>query len=514
MADKIYPLAVTPGIQRDGTLFSSQGWNSGEWCRFYRSLPQKIGGYVQIGTVPNIPRGIFVVPVSPNFNVYVGDFQELNYYSINPNGVVIGGPIDRTPVPFSVNPNNLWSFDVMYSTTTNRSSIVAHVAPNLYSIDSNANGAIFFGDTYTNDPLVATGTEVSGGIVVLHPYLFMFGNNGEVLISAPNDPTTIINSARVTGQKIVAGMPTRGGNSSPAGLLWSLDSVIRATLVGDGPEDFRFDTISSESSILSSRSVIEYDSFYYWIGVDRFLYYDGTVRELPNSANSEYFFKNINYSQRQKVWATKVTRWGEIWWHYPSGNSTECDSAIIYNVREKCWYDTKIYKTVNGEHVKGGRSSGYFDQTFVYPIWGDSTPNSDNRYPVWMHENGVNQNIGNVLSSIRSNIETMVISWTAYDPNNQRQDLDRWMELYRVEPDFIQSGPMSMVVSGKEYANSPSVVSDPYIFYGSDSLNPTKKIDLREQRRQMTLTFESDVVGGNFTMGQILMVARPGDVRS
>jgi hypothetical protein len=63
------------------------------------------------------------------------------------------------------------------------------------------------------------------------------------------------------------------------------------------------------------------------------------VKEIPNPMNQDYFFDNLNYTQRQKVWATKVPRFGEVWWFYPRGDSTECNDAIIYNVRENTWYD-------------------------------------------------------------------------------------------------------------------------------------------------------------------------------
>ncbi|MFM7851165.1 MAG: hypothetical protein ACKO96_04425, partial [Flammeovirgaceae bacterium] len=102
---------------------------------------------------------------------------------------------------------------------------------------------------------------------------------------------------------------------------------------------WRYDLISSQSSILSSKCVIEYDGIYYWVGVDRFLMYNGVVKEIPNSMNQNYFFDNLNYDQRQKVYVNKVPRFGEIWWFYPRGSATECNDAIIYNVRENCWYD-------------------------------------------------------------------------------------------------------------------------------------------------------------------------------
>ena len=132
-------------------------------------------------------------------------------------------------------------------------------------------------------------------------------------------------------------------STSPAGLFWALDSLIRVTYapqtVGASTFYWRYDIISSQTSVMSSSCFIEYDGIYYWCGIDRFLAYNGVVQEIPNNTNINFFFDNINYAQRQKVWATKVPRWGEIWWFYPAGDATECTNAIIYNVRDKIWYD-------------------------------------------------------------------------------------------------------------------------------------------------------------------------------
>jgi hypothetical protein len=167
----------------------------------------------------------------------------------------------------------------------------------------------------------------------------------------------------------VQGLPVRGGSNSPSGLFWSLDSLIRVsyspTTISTGVSTttifWRYDIISSQSSILSAQSVIEYDGIYYWCGVDRFLMYNGVVKEIPNNMNQNFFFDNLNYAQRQKVYASKVPRYGEIWWFYPSGDSVECNNAIVYNVREQTWYDA-------GDALGARRSAGFFSQVFPFPI--------------------------------------------------------------------------------------------------------------------------------------------------
>lgn len=215
--------------------------------------------------------------------------------------------------------------------------------------------------------------SVSGGVVVLHPYVFVYGNAGLIRNCAAGNisdwVSTDANTVNVATGKIVKGLPVRGGSNSPSGLFWSLDSLIRVsyvpTTVNVGAtavtQYWRYDLISSQSSILSSQSVIEYDGIYYWCGVDRFLLYNGVVKEIPNSMNQNYFFDNLNYDQREKIWVTKVPRFGEIWWFYPRGNATECTDAIVYNIRENCWYDA-------GQALGARRSAGYFSQVFHFPI--------------------------------------------------------------------------------------------------------------------------------------------------
>jgi len=234
-------------------------------------------------------------------------------------------------------------------------------------LSANASASATVTATFNNN------VSVSGGVVALHPYVFVYGNDGLIKNCSAGDPEDWVsadaNEVNVASGKIVQGLPVRGGSNSPSGLFWSLDSLIRVSYApatinvgGSGITQYwRYDIISSQSSILSSQCVIEYDGIYYWIGVDRFLLYNGVVKEIPNPMNQNYFFDNLNYSQRQKVWVTKVPRFGEIWWFYPRGDSTECNDAIIYNVRENTWYDA-------GTALGTRRSAGYFSQVFAYPV--------------------------------------------------------------------------------------------------------------------------------------------------
>lgn len=377
----------------------------------------------------------------------------------------------------------------------------------LTTITLSANATVTGTNTLTYDNNIA----VSGGVVMLYPYLFVYGNDGLIQNSSAGNFQNWVgadaNENNVSSTKVVKGMAVRGGTTSPAGLFWSADQLTRVTYapqqVGSSTIYWRYDIISSQTSIMSSQCVIEYDGIYYWCGVDRFLMYNGVVQEIQNNTNINFFFDNLNYSQRQKVWVTKIPRWGEIWWFYPSGDSTECNNAIIYNVRDKVWYDA-------GYAVGSNRSAGVFSEVYRKPIWADNVVNTQGKYTLWSHETGVNQTYLTQVTAVQSYFETNNLGWVTGGPGNvQAMGDNKWIRIERVEPDFVQDGEMNLYITGKGYADDVDVTSEPYTFDSN-----TLKVDMREQRRELRMRFESNTFNGNYEMGKVLISADIGDERS
>jgi hypothetical protein len=351
---------------------------------------------------------------------------------------------------------------------------------------------------------------VSGGCVMIHPYLFIYGNNGLIQNCSAGDFSNWVspdaNANNMATGKIVKGLPLRGGSTSPSGLFWSTDSLIRVSFAPSsaGGQNYywNYDIITSQTSIMSSQSVIEYDGIYYWAGVDRFLMYNGVVKEIPNTVNQNWFFDNLNYFQRQKVWVTKVPRFGEIWWFYPRGDAVECTDAIIYNVREDTWYDA-------GLAVGAQRSAGAFSEIFPKPLWAGNVANSEGKYTLWQHETGVDQVYLTSVNAVRSFYETSNLGTLGgLVGSAQSPGANVWTRIDRIEPDFIQQGDMSVIVTGPSYADAPDQVSAPYVYSPT-----TYKIDMREQRRQLRLRFESNTFNGDYQTGKILLGMTTGDVR-
>ena len=287
---------------------------------------------------------------------------------------------------------------------------------------------------------------------------------------------------------------------------------MRVINVGDQTVSFKIDVISTSSSIMSTKCVVEYDGLFFWPGTDRFFIYNGVVQEMVNTTNLNYFYDNIDMNYRQKVFGIKNTKYGEIWWFYPekvgtpgrnaalpAGTNTR---ALIYNVRENSWYDTAIY-----------RDCGVFSNDLgILATFGMSLANPvANTNGLWRHEFRYIEDIqGGANNAITSSVTTPVFGWSSFNPVNsgtgsRAQPIDRWIELRRIEPDFLLNNVefINVVVNTKMYAQSISVSTVPFLFYYN-----TEKIDMRVQGRQMSLTFSSD---GYFEMGNVMMLLGIGD---
>ena len=573
---KLYQVTSLPGIKRDGTNLDGDNFMDGQWVRFNRGRPKKMFGYQEASSPVQGPiRGLLVWSRN-NFNgITCASQSAITQVNVDSKGGS-GTTYDRTPVGMPVL-DGCWTLDTMYDDAAGSQNtiIVAHRNNSLNQIDDLTDCPVYFGVANETTPFTPiSGLTVSGGVVCVSPYLVYYGSDGFVGWSDVNQPQTL-NSGdagydRVTGSKVVKGLPLRSGNG-PAAILWSLDSVIRMEYIG-GNAVFRFSTLSTQSSILSQNSVIEYDGDYFWVGVDRFLVYTGgKVQELQNQMNKNWFFDNLNYSQRQKVWATKVPRFGEIIWFFPYGEATECNRAIVFNILEKTWYDFEL-----------SRTAGFYSQVFQYPVWsGDSSrkkslitltgvtgsfsvgdtvtgetsksvftvvdstnlsslvvsPIDSSRetlllpsetlknnartgqgtvsgfsvvHSVYIHEKGVNAVTEIGEQAIPSHIETSDFGFpTGGAQQNNIEGLNRWTRLVRIEPDFRQVGEMTVQVISREFAQQPDTVSELFTFSPD-----TGKIDMRKQGRQIRLRFTSNTLNGNFEMGRVILHTEPGDVRS
>lgn len=489
-------LRAQAGIKRDGTKFDGDFYTDGQWVRFQRGLPRKIGGYKTTSKyLTEASRGFSAYSADRYVYCHSGGATKLERFTLDETGnssIVT----DRTPAGLATSADNRWMFDYQYDASGSASYLLAHVAPNASYQVNNTGGAIYYGDITGTGALtsvtIPAGGNATGGIVVLHPYMMYYGSGGFVGWSVAGDPTDLSSAgsgmARPWGQKIIKGMPLRAGSgSAPAGIFWAYDAVIRATFSG-GSTVFSFDTIATDTSIMSADSVVDYDGVFFWAGVDRFLMFNGVVREVPNQLNLNWFYDGLNPAQRGKVFAFKVPRYGEIWWCYPRGDATECTHAVIYNVRENTWYDTEL--------PNGGRSAGSFNNSFAAPLLTGVV--NDSGYRVWQHEFGKDEIDGQNIRPIVSYFETCDLS------SMVTKGVSSYLRINAIEPDFIQSGPMTVQVTGRANARAPEVYSTEFEFPESATQPYEQIVMLKEQRRELRVKFKSNAVNGDYQMGQIV----------
>jgi hypothetical protein len=127
-----------------------------------------------------------------------------------------------------------------------------------------------------------------------------------------------------------AGKKVRGIN-----LLFTDVDVHTASYVGL-PYVYSFEKAGSGCGLISSQAVAAIDTAAMWMSKSGFWMFDGYVKPLPCDV-SDYVYQNLNYNQASKVYAVHNSKFGEIWWFYPSGASNEVDSYVTYNYRENHW---------------------------------------------------------------------------------------------------------------------------------------------------------------------------------
>ena len=551
MSTSLYPLTYKPGIKRDGSTFQPEYCTDGQWVRFHHGKIKKMGGLLNACPISETRRGNYIkcFPTGDGkTTVYIGQSQGISILTLdedfNPISLVKNafefkepfGPEDPNTVDAS------WQKTIVQSATIIHNG-VQHIAflCSLIGNDINQNSSSLFLSTkpgpyeikLLDNNTIGIDSNINGGLCYASPYLFIYGSNGVVQYSRNEDPFNFkggdSGKLKISSDKVIYGVPIRGGSNSPSLLFWTLSSVVRVINTGTDKVEFQIDTISNSSSIISTRSVVEYDGLFFWPGTDRFYVYNGVVQEMVNNINFDYFFDNVDLRYRQRIFGVRQPKYGEIWWFYPEkldapgrdetipeGTITR---AIIYNKKENSWYDTKITGDAGCYYEEKGKVLTY-GLPFVVPteeFYEDLDHAIVPYYGVWVHDTGTTQIIrsenpvrGEIINvPIPAYIVTPTISRAAFNQSEQGgQGVDRWVSVERFEPDFVMSDRTDKIgirVHTKKYAQSAEVSIDPVEFDGI-----TEKIDFRVQGRHIFFTLYF-LGHSSVETGQCMISLKAGD---
>jgi hypothetical protein len=176
------------------------------------------------------------------------------------------------------------------------------------------------------------------GSATLDPMLIRWSAQDDIYNWTP-DPTNQAGFIRIShGSEIITTVQTRQE------IVIFTDSAIYSLQYLGPPYVWAPQLLGDNVSIISSNAAVIASGIVYWMGVDKFYSYDGRVQTL-NCDLRRYIFGDINQEQALQVFSGTNEGFNEVWWFYPSSNSTAIDRYVIYNYVEKIWYYGTMSRT-------------------------------------------------------------------------------------------------------------------------------------------------------------------------
>ena len=213
-------------------------------------------------------------------------------------------------------------------------------AVNLTSVSGASNVPIIAKQILVSDidrHIIVFGTNPLGS-TDQDPLLIRFGSQESLTDFTPTATNTAGDLRLGSGSTFVQAVETKQQI-----LVFTDKAVFSMRFIGP-PFTFGLQELSKNITIMSPKSAIAVDDAVFWMGKDSFYVYGGQTQQIPCSVRDKVFL-DFNTSQSEKVFAGVNSKWGEIWWFYPSASSEEIDKYVIYNYLEKTWYYGSLSRT-------------------------------------------------------------------------------------------------------------------------------------------------------------------------
>jgi hypothetical protein len=176
------------------------------------------------------------------------------------------------------------------------------------------------------------------GSSTIDPMLIRWSAQGDPFNWTP-DATSQAGFTRLShGSQIVTYVQTRQE------IVILTDSSVYSLQYIGPPYVWQSQLLGDNISIIGPNAAVIASGIVYWMGVDKFYYYDGRVQTL-NCDLRRFIFQNINLGQSQQVFANTNEGFNEVWWFYCSANSMTIDTYVVYNYLEKIWYYGSMART-------------------------------------------------------------------------------------------------------------------------------------------------------------------------
>tara|TARA_Y100001973_G_C5201992_1_gene338553 strand:- start:663 stop:2573 length:1911 start_codon:yes stop_codon:yes gene_type:complete len=230
--------------------------------------------------------------------------------------------------------------------------------------------------------IIAFGCDPESSIGTQDPLVIRFSSQ-ESLTDWESLVTNTAGELRLgSGSEIICAVETRQQI-----LVFTDVSLYTMQFIGP-PFTFGINLISENISIRSSMSAIAIEDTVFWMGINEFYMFSGSVQKIPCSVK-DFVFNDFNKDQSQKVFASSNSGYSEVWWFYPSASSDEIDKYVVYNYEQRVWYVGSLARTA------------WMDRGVdEYPIAA-----STDGY-LYDHENGNDDGSTSPVSAINAHIES------------------------------------------------------------------------------------------------------------
>jgi len=176
------------------------------------------------------------------------------------------------------------------------------------------------------------------GSTALDPLLIRWTTTEDVAMWYPQ-ATNQAGSLRLShGSTIVASLQVRQEI-----LVWTDAALYSLQYLGP-PVVWGSQLLGDNISIASSRAVALASGITYWMGIDKFYMYDGSVKTLRCDLR-QYVFSDLNQAQYEQVFSGTNEGFNEVWWWYCSSGSNTIDKYVVYNYGEDVWYYGSMART-------------------------------------------------------------------------------------------------------------------------------------------------------------------------
>jgi hypothetical protein len=179
--------------------------------------------------------------------------------------------------------------------------------------------------------IIAFGCDTEANPGVQDPLAIRFSSQESLTDWAATATNTAGELRLGSGSEIVTAVETRQQI-----LVYTDESLYAMQFLGP-PFTFGVNLVSENITTMGPLSAVAVEDNVFWMGLEEFYVYGGTVQRLPCTVR-DFVFDDINLNQREKIVASTNTAFSEVWWFYPSESSDTNDRYVVYNYEQQVWY--------------------------------------------------------------------------------------------------------------------------------------------------------------------------------